>query len=143
MRRMIVIAALGACGGFCLASATALGYAKLNAWRDFGEKFQLGYVVGYLDAVTLAKRHDRRAFVPAVNKPQYERWRDMVNAFYEDPANSNRPLPDAMAAAGARLQEELLQSYRQQQDREWTAKLAASPVPSPSASPRTDARGTP
>ena len=123
-RRVWLMVVLAGCAGFCVASATAFGYAKLNAWRSFGEHFQLGYVVGYLDAVQLTKRHDPRALVPSEGQPAYERWRDMVNAFYADPANANRAVPDAMAAAGAQIQGEILESVRKRR-----ARPAASPNP--------------
>jgi len=114
MRRTLAVAALAACGGFCLASATALGGAKLKVWRDLGEEFQLGYVIGYLDAAGLAKRHDMRVYgVPSVGKANYERWRNMVNEFYADPAHANAQLPDAMGAVGKKLQEEMLQAGRE------------------------------
>jgi hypothetical protein len=114
---------LAGCAGFCIAAATAFGYAKLNAWRDYGENFQLGYIVGYLDGVNLAQHHDERAIVPTGGRPQYARWRDMVNEFYADPANASRPIPDAMAVVGAKIREEVFEKWRLRREQ---------PVPSPS-----------
>jgi len=126
VRRTIVIAALAGCGGFCLASATALGGVKFRTWCEFGEVFQLGYVVGYLDAVALAKRHDMRAYgVPSGGKVNYELWRDRVNEFYADPAHANAQVPDAMRAVGEKFQEEILKARAE----------ARRPSPSPGASP--------
>jgi hypothetical protein len=125
-RRTIVIAALAACGGFCLASATAQGGIKLRAWREFGELFQLGYVVGYIDAASLAKRHDMRVYgVPTGGKVDYELWRSRVNEFFADPAHANAQVPDAMRVVGKKFQDEILKNRRE----------ARVPSPSPAASP--------
>ena len=114
MRRTLAVAALAACGGFCLASATALGGVRLDVWRDFGEKFQIGYIIGYLDAASLAKRHDMRVLgIPTGGKANFERWRAMVNEFYVDPAHANARLSEAMGAVGKRLQEEMLKAGRE------------------------------
>lgn len=118
-------AALAGCGGFCLASTTVLGGARLNIWRTYGESFQLGYVVGYLDAANLAKRHDMRAFVPTGGKPDFELWRGRVNEFYDDPAHADAQLPDAMAAVGKRFQAEILK----------TVNESLMPTPVPGVSP--------
>lgn len=135
LRRALVIAALAGCGGFCLAGARAFAYTMLNAWRGYGEQFQLGYVVGYLDAVTLSKRHDPRSFIAVGRKAQYARWRDMVNAYFADPANANRPVPDAMAAVGAQLLAEQTKAWNEQRQRRSPAAGAPSTTP--------DARATP
>jgi len=133
---MIVLAG---CAGFCVASVTAFGHAKLNVWREFGEKFQLGYIVGYLDGVNLAQHHDERAFVPTGGRPDYERWRDMVNAFYDDPKNEKLPIPNAMASVGATIQAELLQKWRERRKHPAPSTSpdgnAASPTMRPAASP--------
>ena len=117
---------LAGCVGFCVAAATAFGYAKLNVWRGYGENFQLGYIVGYLDGVNLAQRHDARAFLPTGGRPQYERWRAMVNEFYADPANAARPIPDAMGVVGAKMRDEMLERLRAPR---------GQPVPTPGRSP--------
>jgi len=118
MRRTIIAAALGGCCGFLLAAGAAFGYAKFNAWRDFGERFQLGYVVGYLDGIKLSKRKDARALmVPSEGASDHERWRAMVNEFYADPANANRPVPDAMAEAGKKIREEVIKAWEEQRRR--------------------------
>jgi hypothetical protein len=130
MRRTMLTAVLAGCAGFCLATAAAYGYAKLDAWRTFGENFQLGYVVGYLDAVALNKRHDTRVWIPASAKPNYERWRAMVNDYFADPANAERPVPDGMAAAGKILQAEMVKEYQERAER-----LKSAPSPSPDAVP--------
>jgi hypothetical protein len=124
IRRTIVVAALAGCGGFCLASATALGGVKLNIWRDYGDKFQLGYVIGYLDAANLAKHHDIRAFPPTGGKPNYELWRSRVNEFYADPAHAEAQLPDAMAAVGKKFQADIMKA--------WENSMLQTPLPSAS-----------
>ena len=133
MRRMVVAAALAWCAGLCMASGAAYGYAKLDAWRGFGEAFQLGYVVGYLDAVALNKRHDLRGLVPSQGKSDYERWRSLVNDYFADPANANRSLPDGMAAAGKVLTDETMKAYRAQRDAE---RSQPKPTPSAAEAPR-------
>jgi hypothetical protein len=125
-----MIPVLCALAGYFAASASAFAYAKLHAWRSHGEAFQLGYVVGYLDAVTLMKRSDRRAYnVPMVlsERPDYARWRDEVNEYFRDPANAKRSIPDAMGAIGARISREQLDRII---DRE---RGRATPAPSPSS----------
>ena len=122
------MATLAAVGGFCLASATAFGFARLNIWNAYGENFQLGYVVGYLDALGLVRRKDARTNIPTSNGKDFYRWVGGVNEFYENPANAQREVPDAMFEIGSRLQAELLKKLadRAQQPR---------PSPSPSAEP--------
>ncbi len=130
-RRAVVIAGLSGCVGFCLASTLAFGYAKLDAWRGYGENFQLGYVVGYLDAVALSKRHDLRAWLPIYSKPNYERWRAMMNDYFADPANADRSLPDGMGAAGKIVQDEILKAYKERSKQ----GSSASPSPDPGSHP--------
>lgn len=130
MRRSIVTVVVAFAAGLCLSAATAWGYALLDAWRGYGDNFQIGYVVGYLDAIALTKRHDPRSFVPSVNKPNYERWRALVNEFYADPANAKRAVPDGMAAAGKTIQEELMADLMKRRQR---AKASPSPAPAASA----------
>ena len=127
MRGMKTAASLACGAGLCLVAAGVYGYAKLDAWRGYGENFQTGYIVGYLDAVALAKRHDNRLWVPSNFKPNFERWRKMVDEFYDDPANANRPVPDAMAVVGKKLQDEMLAEYEAAR----RAAAASSPAPSP------------
>ena len=129
MRRTILVAAAAFCGGVCLATATAFGSARLNVWRAYGESFQLGYVVGYLDAVRLAQRKDKRAMLPVNNVKNYDRWVREVNQYFEDPAHAKRTVPDAMEAIGKKIRAEWMQ--------EWAARskrARPSPNPSPSTS---------
>lgn len=130
MRRLIVTVVVAWSVGLGMSAAAAWGYALLDAWHGFGDNFQIGYVVGYLDAIALSKRHDARAWVPSVNKPNYEHWRALVNEFYADPANAKRPLPDAMSAAGKTIQDEILADLAERRKR---ARSAPSPVPTSSA----------
>jgi hypothetical protein len=123
MRRTIVLTALAFGCGLALASVTAHAYTKLRIWRSYGPPFQLGYVVGYLDAISLSKRKDQRALIAAGGRQDYERWTAMVNEFYEDPANAERPIPDAMLVVGRKFQEEIMKAYRE--------RLMSSPVPTP------------
>ncbi len=118
--------------GFVLASGLVWGYAMLDAWRGFGDNFQLGYVVGYLDAVALAKRHDVRAWVPVYARPDYERWRKLMNEYFADPKNANRPLADGMGAAGKIFQDETLKALRERAER---ARRSPGPVPSGAPAP--------
>jgi hypothetical protein len=134
-RRSLLAAAAAWGAGFCMAAGTAWGTAKLDAWRGFGDKFQLGYVVGYLDAVALAKRHDARLWIPAGGRPDFERWRALVNDFYADPANAKRPLPDAMAAAGKILEREALQAYRERRKAAEASPGAAASGPAATPTP--------
>ena len=112
--------------GFLAASTTSYGYAKLDAWRGWGDWFQLGYVVGFLDANTLRKYRDRRgALVPAGGQPNYYLWREKVNEFYADPKNAKRDIVDAMDAVGAQLSRERLKKMGERTD------ARSSPRPSP------------
>ena len=124
--RTILIAAAAAALGFSMATAMAWGLAMQDAWRGYGENFQLGYVVGFLDGIALEKRHDRRAWVPVSGKPDYERWRKLMNDYFADPANAKRPIADGMAAAGKILQDEMFKALK---DRDDAAKSRPSPVP--------------
>ncbi|MBI3767338.1 MAG: hypothetical protein HY271_02465 [Deltaproteobacteria bacterium] len=133
MRRIMGTAALAWFAGFCMAATVASGYTLLDAWRGFGENFQRGYIVGYLDAVSLQKRHDVRVWLPSSSHTDFERWRSLVNDYFADPANAKRSVPDGMAAAGKIIQHEVMDNYRKHME----GMAAPSPVASsaPDASP--------
>ncbi len=124
---MIIVATLAAFGGYCLASSSAFASLRYNVWLASGESFQLGYVIGYLDAVRLAQRKDLRMQVPAGNDKDYRRWVRAVNEFYSNPANETRSVPDAIYSVGSAVRAQML--------REWGLKRQGRPVPSPSALP--------
>ena len=126
------MAVLAGCAGFGAASMSAYAYTQMNTWRQFGERFQLGYVVGYLDAVKLSKRKDPRAMIPSPSRGDYEGWRQDVDAFYEDPVNQNRPVPDAMLAVGEKLRARIMKEYTEQRRQRLEA---ARTLPSPSPAP--------
>ncbi len=128
MRRTIAALALGWGAGLCMAAGAAYGYALLDAWRAYGENFQLGYVVGYLDAAQLAARHDKRAavMVGTSGPPQYERWRALVNDFFADPANAKRSVPDGMEAAANVFRAEFGKAFNER-------LRATQPRPTPGA----------
>lgn len=127
MRKTVAVATSGVLVGFCVAAASSFAALRYNAWKANGPSFQLGYVVGYLDAVVLAQRKDPRVSVPTGGGKNFDRWVQDVNAFYADPANENRPVPDAMYAVGSRIRDRMLQ--------EWGLKRQGRPVPSASAHP--------
>jgi hypothetical protein len=130
MRRMIWTTALAWVAGFCMATSIAFGYALLDAWRGFGADFQLGYIVGYLDAAKLQQRRDARASgIPSERQVNYERWRDLVNAYFEDPAHAKKSVPDAIAAIADNLREEKMKAYSAR------PRLLTSPSPAPSLTP--------
>lgn len=130
MRRMIWTTALAWVAGFCMATSVAFGYALLDAWRGFGADFQLGYVVGYLDAAKLQQRRDERAWgIPSGGQVNYERWRDLVNAYFEDPAHAKKSVPDAIAFIAGNLREERMKAYAARR------RLLTSPSPAPSLMP--------
>jgi hypothetical protein len=124
---MIFMATLAAFGGFCLASASAFAALRYNIWQSSGPSFQLGYVIGYLDAVALAQRKDVRLQVPNVGGKKFDHWVRDVNAFYEDPANQTRPVPDAIYEVGSKVRDEML--------RNWGLQQMGKPTPNPSAQP--------
>jgi hypothetical protein len=126
MRKTVAVAIVAGTLGFCLASVTAFGAARLNIWRTYGEHFQLGYVIGYLDAVLLAQRKDPRASLTVQGGKDFSRWVKGVNEYFQDPANANRAVPDAMAFVGGKIREEWLRNY---------AERSRQAGPSPSASP--------
>jgi hypothetical protein len=127
MRKMIVVATVAAVGGFCLASATAFAALRYNIWQASSEQFQLGYVIGYLDAAALAQKRDSRARIAPGPGKNYDLWVKGVNAFYENPANQSRSVADAMADFGTKMREDLL--------REWGRKRMGLPPASPSPQP--------
>jgi hypothetical protein len=127
MRRMILVATLATFAGFCLANATAFASLRYNIWRKSDQNFQLGYVIGYLDAVRLAGRKDPRMMVPVGNDKNYGKWVNDVNAFYANPANENRTVPDAIYEVGSAIRTKMLQ--------EWGLKRQGRPVPSATAQP--------
>lgn len=130
MRRMIWTTALAWVAGFCMATSVAFGYMLLDAWRGMGADFQLGYVVGYLDAAKLQQRRDMRAWaIPTGKQISYERWRDLVNAYFEDPAHAKMSVPDAIAAIADNFREERTNAYAARR------RLLTSPSPAPSLTP--------
>ncbi len=124
---MIVVAMLAAFGGFCLAGATAFAALRYNVWQAWSEPIRLGYVIGYLDAAALAQKRDSRARVTIGRGKDYGAWVKGVNAFYENPANRSRPVPDAMSAFGTKMRNEML--------KEWGRKRKGLPAASPSPEP--------
>jgi hypothetical protein len=128
MRKTILVACVAAIGGFCLATATSLAAARYNMWKSGGNGFQIGYVVGYIDAVGLSQRHDERASIPTRGGKNYDRWIKGVNAFYEKPENRNREIADAIYSVGQTMRDEYL--------RQWGKGLGGlkpltTPVPTP------------
>jgi hypothetical protein len=121
---MIWMTALAWSAGFCMAAGVAFGTTMLDAWRGYGEYFQLGYVVGYIDAIKLQHLKDPRVMLPTSGTADFERWRKLVNEYFADPKNANRAVPDAMLAAGKIVSEEMKKEYRE--------RMMASPVPSAS-----------
>jgi hypothetical protein len=105
MRKTIIIATLAAFGGFCLANMSAFAALRYNIWQSSGERFQLGYVIGYLDAVALAGQRDPRAQIPTGVGKNFDKWVRDVNAFYADPANQDRSVPDAMYQIGSKIRD--------------------------------------
>jgi hypothetical protein len=127
MRRTVWIAFAAACGGSVVAGVGAYATTRGNIWQMNGPEFRLGYVIGYLDAVTLAQRRDQRATVPVIGKTMFDRYVKGVDAYLADPANAGRTVPDAMAAVGNKIREEWML--------EWSRRTRRSPSPSPSAGP--------
>lgn len=127
MRRMIFVATLAAFGGFCLAGASAFASLRYNIWKASPESFQLGYVIGYIDAVRLGQRKDPRASIPTGNDKNFDRWVRDVNAFYANPNNENRSVPDAMYEIGNAIRTQML--------KEWGLKRQERPVPSSNPTP--------
>ena len=128
MRKTTLLAVVAAAiGGFCLATVAAFAATQYNIWKTNGEQFQLGYVVGYLDAVRLSQLKDRRVQLPtAGGKNVFDRYLREVNAYFADPANAKRSVPDAMAFVGLKIRNEWLQDW---------ARKTQQAKPSPSASP--------
>ncbi len=128
MRRKIGVV-FAVCAALGLVSATAFAGLKLTTWRAYGEQFQLGYITGYLDAIVLAQRKDRRVALPTGSGRQnYERWLRDINAYFEDPANAKRTLPDAIAFVGDNIRREWLEDWAKKANR-------AKPSPGPSPGP--------
>lgn len=114
-------------GGFCLATATTFAAARYNIWHSSGPSFQLGYIIGYLDAVSLVQKRDLRASVPIRAGKKYDRWVDGVNAYFEDPANQKREIADGIHAVGIKIRDEWLRDW----GKKATDRAVATPVPSP------------
>src|SRR6267142_131832 len=127
MRRAIVTTAVAWAAGFVMAAGIASAVTLRNAWQDLGEYFQLGYVVGYIDAVKLEHLKDRRTMIPTSGTADFEYWRKLVNEYFADPKNANRSVPDAMYAAGQIVSENIRRSLRE--------RMLPSPSPSPAISP--------
>ena len=137
MRRTTWTTVLAWVAGFCMAAGIASATTLRDTWQQFGEYFQLGYVVGYLDAVKLNHLGDPRANLPTTSRVDFERWRRLVNDYFADPKNANRAVPDAMAAAGKIITEEMLADLkrRRMQGQASPSPAAASPSSPPARSP--------
>ena len=127
MRKTISVATAAAIAGFCFASASSYAALRYNIWKASDANFRLGYVIGYIDAATLASRKDIRLQVPTRTGKNYDRWVNGVNAFYADPANASREVPDAIYEVGTKIRNEMLS--------EWGLRRQARPLPSPSVAP--------
>jgi hypothetical protein len=127
MRGTFWIAVVAACLGFLLASVTTFAYTRANIWLMQGPEFRLGYVIGYLDAVSLAQRKDPRAMLPVRGK-NFDRWVKGVDDFFADGANADRTVPDGMSVVGNKIRAEWAV--------DWARKTGEiKPSPSPSAGP--------
>ncbi len=136
MRKTMVVAVIAAVGGFGLASVPAFGVLKAGTWSQSGEQFRLGYVIGYLDAIQLAQRKDIRTQLPTGGgKNNYDRWVRDVNAFYENPQNTARAVPDAMYEVGAVIRAEWLRDFAARNAEKKAAAAAARVSPSPAPAP--------
>src|SRR5437868_13124775 len=100
MRRTTVTIAMAWAAGFVMAEGIASAVTMFNAGKYLCEYLQLGYVVGYIDAVKLENQKDQRAMIPTSGTADFEYWRKLVNEYFADPKNANRSVPDAMYAAG-------------------------------------------
>ncbi len=76
-------------------------------------------------------------FIPVGGMPNFERWRGLVNDFYADPKNAKRPVPDAMAAAGKIVQDEVMKAYTERVERAKKATPAPSATVPDAADPTT------
>jgi hypothetical protein len=124
MRKMIVVATLAAFGGFCFASAPAFATLRYNIWKTSTDQFQLGYVIGYLDAARLAQRRDYRAAVPITPGKDFTGWVRGVNEYFAKPENANRTVPDAMSEVGTAFRVEILRESGRKQ-----MGILTSPLP--------------
>jgi len=127
MRRTIIIATLAAFGGFCLANAPALASLQYKIWQQGDGHFRLGYVIGYLDAVALQQRKDIRVQVPVGNSKNFDHWLRAIDAFYADPENQSRSVPEAIYAIGSKTRDEML--------RNWGLQQMGKPTPMASVQP--------
>ena len=127
MRRIFTTAVIAAAVAVLLATTTALSNTSVNIWRLYGDRFQLGYVVGYLEAVRLTQRRDQRTLIPAGGK-NFDRWVRDINAYLDDPANGDRTVPDAMGFVGAKIRQETMDGWNKRNSRG-----RPSPSPSPGA----------
>ena len=127
MRKTILVACLAAIGGFCLASATSFAAARYKIWQQSGPEFQLGYVIGYLDAISLSQRHDQRASIPTRSGKNFNRWLIGINEFFAKPENQNREVADAIYSVGEKLRDEYL--------REWGKGMGLKPLTTPAPTP--------
>jgi len=135
MRRTIWTTVLAWAAGFCMAAGIASATTMLNAWQGFGENFQLGYVVGYIDAVKLQHLKDPRVDISTTGTADFERWRQLVNDYFADPKHANRAVPDAMYAAGKIITDEMIADLRRRRGLASPSPAPASPSGPPAASP--------
>jgi len=119
--------ALGALGGFCLASGSAFAVLQHNIWKMSDSNFQLGYVIGYFDAYSLMQKKDYRLQIVSVHGKQYDRWVQDVNAYFANPEHEKDSVPDAIYDIGSKARDKAL--------REWGARQMGKPVPTESATP--------
>jgi hypothetical protein len=105
---MILVATLAALGGFSLATATSFASLRYPVWKASSPQFKLGYVIGYLDSVALRQRSDARGSIPIPPGKDYAPWVRGVDAYFDDPANQHRTIPDAMWQVGTDMRTELL-----------------------------------
>ena len=127
MRRLFTTALTAALVAVLLATTTAVGDTTAKIWRLYGDRFQLGYVVGYLEAIRLSQRRDQRTLIPAGGK-KFDRWIRDINAYLDDPNNADRTVPDAIGFVGARIRQETLDAWTNRNSR-----ARPSPSPSPGA----------
>jgi len=97
--------ALGVVAGL-LTGAIGVAHSATGkkAWERFGNMFQAGYIIGFLDCVRLAKGMDSRGYIATnyilssrARPSDYQAW---INEEYKKPEAAERTLPQMLVLAG-------------------------------------------
>jgi hypothetical protein len=101
---------IGVLAGVLVTGTLAHSGMGKKAWGSFGRWFKAGYVLGFTDAVRLAKQTSPGSYMDTTyklpNKAPWPKWVDEIDRMYEDPKHDKLDVGSVMILVAPILTEE-------------------------------------